>query len=63
MMVHGTWKVVGKRAYLDVQPGETFDASIHEAPARRAIDRGDIVLLEEYVPCVPDERQLPEGWA
>lgn len=61
-MVSGAWLVVGKRAYRGHDPGTEFEASIPAAPAKRALVRGDIRLLEEFVPAPPAEHQLPEGW-
>lgn len=62
MMVQGLWKVTGRRPYRGNEPGEEFEAALDNNVARRAVDRGDIVLLEEYVPTVPDGYRLPEGW-
>lgn len=61
-MIQGLWKVTGKRPYRDNAPGEEFEASLDDNVAARAVARGDIVLLEEFVPTVPDGYQLPEGW-
>lgn len=61
-MIHGLWKVTGKRGYRGSEPGEEFEAALNPNAARRAIDRGDIALVEEFIPCVPDGAQLPEGW-
>lgn len=61
-MTHGLWKVVGHRRYRGHEPGETFEASLQNAPAVRAIQRGDIILLEEFHPDLPAEWSLPEGW-
>lgn len=60
-VVQGVWKVVGRRAYRGVEPGEEFEAALGRSVASRAIQRGDIVLLEECVPRVPDGYRL-EGW-
>lgn len=59
----GEWRVIGKRAYRGVQPGESFDARLANTVAARAIARGDIELVEEFVPAPPDNYWLPEGWA
>lgn len=58
----GHWRVTGKRAYRGIEPGESFDARIANTVAARAIARGDIVLIEEFVPRPPDNYALPEGW-
>lgn len=60
---YGLWKVVGKREYMGVAPGQTFEAQIKMAAARRAVDRGDIVLLEWVTPCIDMElATFPKGW-
>jgi hypothetical protein len=62
-VVHGIWKVVGKRAYRGHHPGEEFDASLEAGAATRAIGRGDIVLLDKFEPAIPPGSfHLPEGW-
>lgn len=61
-MIHGLWKVSGRRIYRGHEPGEEFEASLDNAVAGRAVNRGDLVLLEEFVPALPAEFCLPEGW-
>lgn len=61
-VVHGEWQVVGRRAFRGHTPGEKFAASLDVDQASRAVRRGDIVLLEEFLPTLPGEYQLPEGW-
>lgn len=62
-MTHGLWQVVGTRAFRGHEPGtDPFEASLPSNQAARAIRRGDIALLEEFVPNLPDEHQLPKGW-
>ena len=61
-MIHGLWKVTGSRIYRGHQPNTEFEASINEGPASRAVARGDIALLERFVPQLPAEYQLPRGW-
>jgi len=60
---HGLWEVSGRRVYRGHKPGELFEASLPQAASARAVQRGDIRLLEEFVPCVPEDHRLPEGWA
>jgi hypothetical protein len=62
-VIHGLWRVSGRRAYRGHEPGsEPFEASLNESVAARAINRGDIELLEEFLPALPAEFCLPEGW-
>lgn len=61
-MIHGVWKVTGKRVYRGHQPGTEFEETLSASPAARAVARGDIQLLEQIVPAVPEEHALPEGW-
>ena len=61
-MIHGEWQVTGKRVYRGHEPGEKFEASLDDGPAGRAVARGDIVLLEQFIPAVPADHELPEGW-
>lgn len=61
-VIHGLWKVTGRRIYRGHEPGEEFEASLDAAAAGRAVSRGHIVLLEEFVPKLPDDHRLPEGW-
>jgi hypothetical protein len=61
-VIYGTWKVTGRRIYRGHEPGEVFEASLFEDVAGRAVARGDLVLLEEFVPALPGEWCLPEGW-
>lgn len=61
-MTYGLWRVCGNRVYRGHEPGEEFEASLPNGPAQRAIARGDIELLDEFVPALPDTFSLPEGW-
>jgi hypothetical protein len=59
----GVYEVVGRRAYRGHEPGVVFEAALQPGPERRAVDRGDIVLLERIVPCIETGRLvLPVGW-
>lgn len=58
----GLWRVTGTRVYRGQQPGAEFEAAIPTGAAARAIARGDVELLEEFVPSLPDDYSLPEGW-
>jgi hypothetical protein len=60
---HGQYKVVGKREYRGHQPGTTFDAVLDRNAERRAIVRGDIRLLDRYVPSLaPGSWTFPQDW-
>jgi len=62
-MIHGIWKTAGRRTYRGHAPSEPpWEASIPATVAARAINRGDLALLEEFVPSLPPEFSLPEGW-
>lgn len=63
MRSFGLYRVTGKREYRGHKPGTKFEARLDRNAARRAVARGDIVLLREVVP----ELQLgsftfPQGW-
>ena len=62
VLTTGLWKVTGTRAYRGNEPGEEFEAAIPSSSAARAVARGDVALLEEFTPTVPEDHQLPEGW-
>jgi hypothetical protein len=59
----GRWKVIGKREYRGHTTGQTFIESLERNAARRAVQRGDIVLLEEMKPELPSAWGLPAGWS
>ena len=61
-MIEGEWKVVGKREYRGNAPGTVWQGRIPEGPARRAIDRGDVVLLRTITQELQPGWQLPDGW-
>jgi hypothetical protein len=59
----GLYRVVGKRAYRGHAPGVEFWARLDVNAERRALDRGDIVLLERLIPRVePDSFVFPDDW-
>ena len=56
--------VAGRRAYREHAPGETFEASLEQAAETRAVERGDIEILERSTPTLqPGSYRLPRGWA
>lgn len=59
----GLYEVTGRRAYRGHDPGTTFEARIAPGPERRAVDRGDIRLIERFTPTIqPGSLTLPAGW-
>lgn len=63
-MTHGLYQVVGHRNYRGHDRGDTFIARLDPRAERRAVDRGDIILLERITPALePGSYALPEGWA
>ena len=63
-MTHGLYQVVGNRNYRGHDRGDTFVARLDQRAERRAVDRGDIILLERITPALePGSYALPEGWA
>lgn len=62
-MSHGVYRVVGRRRYRGHDRGTVFEAEIDPEAERRAIDRGDIVLLRRVVPeLVPDSYRINPDW-
>lgn len=56
--------VTGRHAYREHQPGETFEALLDLDAEQRAIERGDISVIEESRPGLkPGSYTLPAGWA
>lgn len=59
----GRYRVVGRRAYRGHQPGEEFEARLDENVEARAVQRGNLVLLERLVAELPPGKyRLPVGW-
>ena len=59
----GIYQVIGRREYRGHKTGDTFVARLDMNAARRAIDRGDIRLLEEVQVAIdPGRLVLPKGW-
>ncbi len=56
----GRYRVVGRRAYRDHQPGEEFEACLDRDAEARAINRGSIRLLERVAADLkPGSYRLP----
>ena len=59
----GKYLVTGQTAYRGHEPGVTFIARLDVNSARRALERGDIQLLELVVDKLePGSYRLPQGW-
>lgn len=57
------YRVVGKHAYREHPPGETFEAELDPAAEKRALARGDIALLERRRTSLrPGSFRLPANW-
>lgn len=57
------YEVVGRHAYREHAPGETFEADLDAAVEQRAIARGDITLLHRSRTQIqPGTWTLPVGW-
>lgn len=62
-MTHGRYLVVGDRAYRGHEPGTEFTAHLDRNAEGRAVRRGDIELLERFIPSIePGSYLLPAGW-
>lgn len=61
-MTHAVYKVVGRRRYRGHEPGDTFEARLEPDQERRAINRGDIALVQRIESTLPDGYQLPKDW-
>lgn len=62
-MTMGRYRVVGRRAYRGHQPGEEFEAKLDPNAEARAVNRGNILLLERLVADLPPGKyRLPTGW-
>lgn len=46
-MTKTTYKVTGTTPFMDVQPGETFEADLDEELEQRAVERGSIRILKK----------------
>ena len=62
-MTWGRYKVTGTREYRGNAPGAVFIASLERQAERRAIQRGDIQLLEPVAPELPARWGMPDGWS
>jgi hypothetical protein len=59
----GEYLVTGNREYRGCAPGEMFEAFIPPAAEKRAVGRGDIVLLRRVEATLqPGSFRLPDGW-
>lgn len=63
MREYGRYLVTGRRPYQGHPPGAVFEARLLLFAERRAIARGEIVLLEQIVPALqPGSFTFPDGW-
>jgi hypothetical protein len=60
----GIYQVVGRLPFRGHKPGDRFTAKLDPKAERRAVDRGNIVLLERVIPSIQQRTfTLPTGWA
>lgn len=58
------YRVTGKRRYRGHEPGTEFPARLDVLAERRAIERGDIVLVERITSALePGTFALPRNWS
>ena len=57
------YRVTGARRYREHKPGATFEANLDPAAEQRAVDRGDIELIERLQTGLREgSYRLPAGW-
>lgn len=62
-MTHGVYKVTGKRRYRGHATGAVFIARLGRHAERRAVERGDIEVLDRIEPDLePGSYALPAQW-
>jgi hypothetical protein len=62
-IMHGEYRVSGRRTYRGHTPGSTFEAALPPTVEARALARRDIQLIRRIVPTIEaDCLQLPSGW-
>ena len=62
-MKFGIYKVTGSRSYRGHEPGTEFTAQLDRNAQIRAVNRGDILLLEWIIPALePGSVTFPDGW-
>lgn len=55
--------VIGRARYREHPSGETFEATLDPDAERRAVDRGDIQILDPTPTTIkPGSWTLPSGW-
>lgn len=60
--MHSRYRVIGRRAYRGYNHGEEFEANLDERAEQRAVDRGDIEVVERIRMKLPSRRRLPDDW-
>lgn len=57
------YQVSTRRGYRGHEPGSSFEARLEPHAERRAVDRGDITVIERSTPQLrPGSYLLPRGW-
>jgi len=59
---YARYLVLGTRMYRGHRPGTVFEAALDPAAEQRAIDRGNIRVLERIDPTLDGDFQLPHDW-
>lgn len=63
MISYAIYRVIGRRAYRGHKPGDTFEARLEPNAERRAIERGDIAMLERIdITLRKGSYALPKDW-
>lgn len=57
------YQITKRRSYRGHKPGTIVEMRLEPAAEKRALDRGDIVLIERRTPSLqPGSYTLPRGW-
>lgn len=57
------YRVVGTHDFREHAPGEIFEGRLDPAAERRAVERGNIVVLDSSPTRLrPGSYRLPDGW-
>jgi hypothetical protein len=60
---YGVYEVTGRRQYRGHDPGAVFTARLNPNAEMRAVNRGDIRLLERREPTLEPQRlRIAKGW-
>ena len=58
----GVFRVVGPNAYLGRAVGSLFAGALDKRAIQRALERGNVELVETVGGGLPDRYALPKGW-